>query len=323
MDTETYLKLQQSCFYFLRLMWKLIPQPIKEEYREEYEKGLLLTNDEWQSFTETARPFWFEPFVKGKHITWQQSLVIHGIDKYLRGEAKDRISIVSGHGTGKSMILSTIILWGLFTHPQCQVACTAPSATQMNDVLWKELKKWIDKMPPEIGKMYEWQTSYVRIKEDPSVWFARAKTSSKENTEALAGVHGDWVFIAVDEASGVEEPIFNTMEGALTGGKKLVFLISNGTRTLGYFYDTHHKDKKRWQRYSFSSLESPQVDQEFVQGIIDKHGLNSTEYNIRVEGKFPDEGVMDSMGWVTLFNESDLHFLPFDSQWRPVGRGIM
>jgi len=38
------------------------------------------------------------------------------------------------------------------------------------------------------------------MKEHPEIWFARAKTSSKENTEALAGVHADWVAPIVDEA---------------------------------------------------------------------------------------------------------------------------
>ncbi len=152
------------------------------------------------------------------------------------------------------------------------------------------------------------------------MWFARAKTSSKENTEALAGVHADWVFLNVDEASGVEEPIFETMEGALTSGNTIVFLISNGTRSLGYFYDSHHKDKERWQCYSFSSLDSPRVDQKFVDNIVAKYGTDSVQYAIRVLGEFPDEGIMDDKGYVQLFNEKDLHFAPYDAAWQPVGR---
>jgi len=221
------------------------------------------------------------------------------------------------------MLLAILILWFLFVHPDSQVACTSPGKEQMYDVLWKELKKWIDRMiDKQQAGMYQWETTHVRMKESSETWFARAKTSSKENTEALAGVHADWVLIAVDEASGVEEPIFETMEGALTSGNIIVFIISNGTRSIGYFYDTHHKDAERWQNYSFSSLESPRVDNRYVESIVQKYGSDSVQYAIRVKGEFPDEGIMDDGGYVQLFNEKDIHIVPFDSEWKPVGRVV-
>lgn len=320
LDAIEYRKMEISSLYFIRQTWGLVPQPLKSEYRERFIFGLYMRGKAWDTFVETVKPYWFEDYREGFHITWQQALICYGIDKALRGECSLRISIVSGHGIGKSTLLSWLILWFLFVHPEAQVACTSPSKEQMYDVLWKELKKWIDKMIPGMAAMYVWESSHIRMKEDPNVWFARAKTSSKENTEALAGVHADWVLIAVDEASGVEEPIFETMEGALTSGNILVFLISNGTRSLGYFYDTHHKDKERWQNYSFSSLDSPRVDQKYVDGIVQKYGTDSVQYAIRVLGQFPDEGIMDDKGYVQLFNEKDLNFVPFDLDWVPVGR---
>lgn len=306
--------------YFIRQIWGLFPQPIKPEYASRWTIGLCMRGKEWDAFCRTVRPAWFQPYINGLHLTWQQSLAIYGIEKALRHECSSRISIVSGHGIGKSMLLAIIILWFLFVHDDSQVACTSPGAEQMYDVLWKELKKWIDMMPEAVRELYVWESSHVRMSESPQTWFARAKTSSKENTEALAGVHADWVLIAVDEASGVEEPIFETMEGALTSGNVLVFLISNGTRSIGYFFDTHHKDAGRWQNYAFNSEESPRVDAKYVTDIVAKYGEDSVQYKIRVQGEFPDEGIMDDKGFVQLFNEPDLHLVPFDSNWRPVPR---
>jgi hypothetical protein len=222
------------------------------------------------------------------------------------------------HNTGKSCTSSWLILWFLFTHYESQVACTSPGQQQLYDVLWKEIKR----MPLGFGNNFIWESSHIRMKDAPEVWFARAKTASKENTEALAGVHADWVMIIVDEASGVEEPIFETMEGALTSGNVVVFLVGNGTRSNGYFYDTHHKDQNRWQNYQFSSLDSPRVDAKYVQGIVDKYGSDSTQYAIRVCGNFPEEGLTDDKGYVQLFSEKDLHFVPYDHLWIPVGRAI-
>jgi phage terminase large subunit len=320
MDSEEYLKMERSCLYFIKQMWGFIPQPLKPEYKTRFSIGLLLKNEEWNNFVSTITPEWFLPYQQGLHLTWQQSLVCYGIDKSLKGEVPLRTSIVSGHGIGKSCLVSLLILWFLFVHPNCRIGCTAPSQAGLYDVLWSEIKKWIQKMPEAVQEMYIWESTHIRMKEDPNEWFARAKTASKENTEALAGIHADWVMLLADEASGVEEPIFETMEGSLTSGNILVFLISNGTRSIGYFYDTHHKNKSRWQNYSFSSLDSPRVDQKYVDGIIETYGTDSTQYAIRVEGKFPDEGMVDDRGYIQLFNEKDIHFTQFDMDWKPMGR---
>lgn len=320
LNAKEYAAMTASLEYSILMLWGLIPQPVKPEYYARFQLGLMMRGKAWDAFCKTVNKNWFEPYQEGLHLTWQQTLIVKGIDKAMRGEVPARISIVSGHGIGKSMILSLIILWFLFVHPQSQIACTSPGKEQMYDVLWKELKKWIDKMPDTYGNMYQWESTHVRMKEAAQTWFARAKTSSKENTEALAGVHADWVMMAVDEASGVEEPIFETMEGALTSGNVLVFLISNGTRSIGYFYDTHHKDAERWQNFAFSSLDSPRVDQTYVDGIVAKYGNDSVQYAIRVMGSFPNEGIMDDKGYVQLFADKDLHIVPFDPSWQPVGR---
>ncbi len=322
-NKRKYSLMEAKPLYYIREVWGLTPQPIKREYSARYNLGLSLTGKDWDEFALTVRPEWFGAYQEGIHITWQQTLVLFGVEKAIRGEIPMRISIVSGHGIGKTALLSWLILWFLWVHPMCQVASTAPSSDQLYDVLWKELKKWIDKMPSGMIPLYKWETSHIRMTEAPETWFARAKTSSKENTEALAGVHADWVMIPVDEASGVEEPIFETMEGALTSGNILVFLISNPTRNEGYFYDTHHdKDKKRWQCYAFNALESPRVTPKSAQEWADKYGEDSVQYAVRVLGRFPNEGQMDDKGFVQLFSEADIRFRPYEHDWRPVGRVI-
>ncbi len=81
-------------------------------------------------------------------ITWQQAEIVYAVERAITGRGKKKISISSGHGIGKSTILAMLLLWFLFAFMDCKVPCTAPTQSQMYDVLWAEIQKWILKMPP-------------------------------------------------------------------------------------------------------------------------------------------------------------------------------
>jgi hypothetical protein len=277
-DVEMMIRWRKDPREFIKDVWGLIPQRTADEV-----------------------------FIRGRHFTWQQDKILNAITLALANKAPKRISVRSGHGIGKSTILSWIVLWYLICFKESQIPCTAPTSEQMNDVLWKEIAKWLQKMPPALKKQYEWTNTHIRMTVSPATWFARARTARKESPEALAGMHGDNVMLLVDEASGVADEIYQVAEGALTSKNVLVLLISNPTRTDGYFYETHHKDKDAWQLLNFSSLDSPIVDIEYVQRIIQKYGDNTDEYRIRVLGEFPDAGAMDDGGYVPLLLTDDLH----------------
>lgn len=253
-----------------------------------------------------------EVFKKGKHISPQQQELLNAVEFALAGMEPARISAASGHGTGKSTTLSWLILWYLFSFFDSQIACTAPTSAQMHDVLWKEIAIWIDRMPDAIKSVYEHTNSHVRIKQKAESWFARARTASKENPEALAGVHGEHVMIIVDEASGVPQQIFQTAEGALTGENVLVVMCSNPTRTVGYFYDSHHSDKEYWQCLSFDSSKSPLVENDYCERFERKYGRDSDEYRVRVMGQFPDSDAVDEKGYAPMLSEHDLKYTSID-----------
>lgn len=295
---------------FVEKMWGLVPQPVKEDYRTALADILKLKGEDWESGKHEIEAHWFATFEKGKHITWQQWLILYSLEKGLKGEASLKLSIASGHGIGKSAVVSWIILWFLFSFYNAQVPCTAPTGYQMYDVLWKELNLWIARMPKDVQTKYVWGADHIRMAESPATWFARAQTASKENTEALAGVHADHVLTVADEASGVPEQVYNTAEGAWTSGNIIVILISNPTRVNGYFYDTHHKLKRHWQCMRFSSIDSPVVDSGYEAKIAERHGRESAEYGIRVLGKFPKEDSMDDGGYVSLLTEKNINDIP-------------
>ncbi len=310
---DEFDKYRQDPLYMVYKLWGLSPQPPKPEYVEKWYQVANSKHEEWEAMKEevcaewfgdknpeTGRWEWYD-FQKGKHITWQQTLVLWGLRKASNGFGKRMISVVSGHGTGKSTSISWILIWFLLVHQDSQIAATAPTAYQMHDVLWKEASIWLGKIKdPDIKSMFEWQSGYIRIKQNAEAWFARAKTATKENTEALAGVHADDVMLLIDESSGVHEAVFNTAEGALTSGNVFMVMISNGTRTSGYFYDSHHKNKEDWQCFAFDGEESPMVDYKYIERQEKRHGRGSDEFTIRVSGGFPRSDAMDDSGYYQL-----------------------
>lgn len=305
---------RQSIRRFIKETWGLVPQPPKPEYAARFEEACRKSGAGWEAAKREITGEWFgDPLIpdrpdlawswydfrKGVHFTWQQNLILIGIEKAVAGDAKRLMSVVSGHGIGKSATCTWIILWFLYCYQGAQVPVTAPTTHQMHDVLWKELSIWINRMPEDMQSIYEWSSEYIRVAYDPQAWFARARTSTKENTEAIAGVHGDHVAIVVDEGSGVPQQVFDTAEGALTSGNVLVLIISNGTQVTGYFYDTQHRASGDWQTFSFNGEESPIVDRAFV-ALKAKHGFNSEEYRIRVKGGFPGEESLTEGGYIML-----------------------
>lgn len=195
----------------------------------------------------------------------------------------DKISVRSGHGVGKSTWLAWLIFWFLTTHPRAKVPVTAPTAHQLEDVLWAELRKWLDRMPKALKSQFTLKQDRLEVGNS----FAVARTARKENPEALQGFHADNLMFVIDEASGVEEIIFETAEGALSTQGAKVVMCSNPTRTSGYFYDSHHKMRHRWHTTRVSCSESSRVSPGYIEDMAAKYGEDSDIYRVRVLGDFP------------------------------------
>lgn len=310
-------------FFFIEAMWDLTPQPAKPEYAhllaetppEEWEA--IWFGDSVAADTDNGERYYewtWHDFQFGKHITWQQTAILTRVRdelakakslKDLLEQLQSAISIASGHGIGKSALMSWLILQFLFRFPDCQAGATAPTAQQMHDILWKEMSKWISRMPKIYGDLYEWKNDYIRMKDNPREWFARAATGKKENPEALAGLHANHVLLVADEASGVESVVYETMEGAMTGKHILFIMISNPTRNTGYFKDSHKSENSAiYHQFSFNCEESPVVEKGYVRKMASKYRRDEDNFRFRVLGLFPKEDAMDDKGWMPLISET-------------------
>ena len=196
-------------------------------------------------------------------------------------------SVRSGHGVGKTALLSWLILWFMCTRYDARIPCTASTHSQLRDILWPEIAKWMNKLPLQYQQSLEWQTERFLWKDRRQTWFAVARTARKEAPEALQGFHGDDLMFIVDEASGVPPEVFEVAQGALTKKNVISVMTGNPTRLSGEFYRSHHQERHLWKTFHFSSEDSPLVSSDYPARVAKKYGKDSDVYRVRVKGDFP------------------------------------
>ena len=198
-----------------------------------------------------------------------------------------KISVRSGHGTGKSTVASWVIIWYFLTKHPCKIVLTAPTSSQLFDALFSEVKSWIKKLPEGLQALLEVTSDRVVLLSAPQDAFISCRTARAETPEAMAGVHSDNVLLVIDEASGIPEKVFEAAAGSMSGESCSTLMLGNPVRTSGSFYESHHRLKSEWYTMHVSCVDSPRVSKEFIKEMAVRYGEDSSAYYVRVLGKFP------------------------------------
>lgn len=214
---------------------------------------------------------------------WQLDLL------FAFGEGQRLMSVAACHGPGKTASAAWCIIYSLLFRFPLRAVGTAPSRGQIEGAMMSEIAKWIDKLPEELSSLLEVRSTSVTLKAKPKLSNFEARTARPENPEALQGVHEDegWVFLLVDEASGVHEKIFESAGGSMSGHNCQTMLLSNPTRTSGFFFRTHHQESDRWFTVKIGYKDSSRVTQDFVDDMALRYGRDSNTFRVRALGEFP------------------------------------
>jgi hypothetical protein len=200
---------------------------------------------------------------------------------------EDRVAIRSGHGVGKSALMAWAVLWWMLTHYPCKVACTAPTSHQLNDVLWGEIAKWVGLLPESWRNLINVKSDRVELVSNPMESFASARTARKEQPEAFQGFHSENMLFLADEASGIENIIFEVGSGSMSTAGAKTLMAGNPTRTQGYFYDAFNKMRENWHCIQVDCATSKMVSPEWIASMKKQYGEDSDVYRVRVKGDFP------------------------------------
>lgn len=237
---------------------------------------------------------------------WQRVILGELGEKLRAGEINNfeavQIAVASGHGIGKSALVSWLILWAISTFVDTKGVVTANTETQLRTKTWAELAKWF-----RLCIVRHWfkLTATAIFSVDPEhekTWRIDQVPWSAQNTEAFAGLHnqGKRILIVFDEASTIADLIWEVTEGALTDADTEIMWVcfGNPTRNTGRFRQCFSRYKHRWIIKQIDSRKTAMANKNQIAKWVADYGEDSDFVRVRVRGVFP--------------RASDLQLIPTD-----------
>lgn len=211
-----------------------------------------------------------------------------------------QIAVSSGHGIGKSALISLVCQWAMSTSADCKIVVTANTGNQLATKTGPELSKWFKLA---INKhWYEVKATSITIQapDHERLWRLDMIPWSENNTEAFAGMHnkGKRIVLIFDEGSGIAESVWQVAEGALTDeDTEIIWLaFGNPTQNTGRFRQCFGDLKHRWKTFQIDSRMVEGTNKTQIAKWIEDYGEDSDFVRVRVRGEFPRAGSAQFIG---------------------------
>ena len=242
-------------------------------------------------------PVGFARDVLGVRLWGRQAEIL----RHVAASVSARVAVRSGHKVGKSKTAAVLAFWFAACFPKARVVMTSSSGRQVKDILWREIRDIWRGLKAAARELL----GCVEPAVDPGTGLLwpdgrEIKGFTTDNPERMAGYSGENILFILDEASGIERPIFEAIEGNRAGGARVV-MFSNPTQTAGEFFDAFHDKRHLYACVHISSEETPNVTgdgppipglagPEWIAEKLAEWGEDSPLYQVRVRGNFPTQG---------------------------------
>jgi len=262
----------------------------------------------------------------GEHLWSKQQQVAQSVQQHRRTAVK------SCHGVGKSFTAARLTCWWIDTHPpgEAFVVTTAPTAKQVEAVLWREINRASRKAnPPLPGRILttEWKLGNELV--------AFGRKPADHDPHGFQGIHARYVLVVLDEACGIPEQLWIATTALMTNDDCRVLAIGNPDDPTSNFYRVCQPGSG-WNVLSISAYDSPNftgeailddlrsmlVNQAFLDDLALDVGVGSPIWMSKALGEFPedsDETVIRA-STVTRCRQSDQQWSP--EQLLPVELGV-
>lgn len=231
---------------------------------------------------------------------WQKQQAI------LRSVETNRSTSVKGcHASGKTYTAAGLIPWWLQRYDPALVINTAPTLRQVK-VFWNEVSLALDQ---SAIKFPEPTTTGLTISKDR---YAIGLSSGKGVN--IQSFHSLNLLVLADEAPGIEEDIWDSLQGIMAGGNVRLLKLGNPTVPSGEFFDDFGKNRGACHGITISAFDSPNLagvtlealmamdedelaispwpfltTRRWVRDFVRKWGVNHPKVRARVFGEFPPQ----------------------------------
>jgi len=210
----------------------------------------------------------------------------------------------SGNMVGKDFWIAGITLWWLLTRPDSLCIITGPSQTVLGSVTFKEIRRALEgAVLPFGGKLSKGMKASPAVIEIAPGWHALGFSTT--SVERSSGQHAEHLLAVVEEASGVEDYVFDAIDSL--GYERLV-CIGNPIKSTGKFVELirqaardradHVPDRLAVNAIRIPSTESPHANQEksefgladrtWLESMYRKYGRRSLWVRTHIEARIPD-----------------------------------
>ena len=225
--------------------------------------------------------------IRNLRAGYGQVEILRGVDLDVAGG--EIVAVLGSNGVGKSTFMAWSILWFMNTRHPCKVLVTGSNFDQLKVTLWAEVSAWLARLPEPIRREWVFMAEGLQMKATPEESFAALRTASKDRAQGLAGFHSKHQLVVADEASAIDDAIFEVINGAMTTAGAKWLMTGNPTQRGGYFFKAFHELRGLHWCAHVSSLDSPRVSPEWVESQKALYGEHSNAYRVRVLGDFPTQ----------------------------------
>jgi phage terminase large subunit len=167
-----------------------------------------------------------------------------------------KTAVKACHSSGKTFTAATAVLWFLARFKEAIVVTTAPTAKQVEKMLWGDIHAALEK------SLYEFpRANLTEIKFGPKRYAIGFTTSVTKQDEGVKfqGFHADHILVILDEAPGIDPKIWEAIEGARAGGDVRILALGNPTIASGPLHEAFHGGRENWNLFTISAFDTPNL----------------------------------------------------------------
>lgn len=217
-----------------------------------------------------------------------------------------RFALRGPRGLGKTTTASLAVLWFALTREYLErdwkILTTAGVLRHLTRALWPEIHKWAPRVrgglyvPPVVDKQL--LTASLQMKH------GQAYGAVAKNPDLIEGAHADEILILIDEAKSVPEPIWDALEGALTGEEgQYALALSTPGQPAGRFYEIHQGKHEDWAHRAVThdeAIAAGRISRKWFDARAKSWGATSALFKQQALGDFAadDENAIVPLSWV-------------------------